>query len=126
MKYLPIILALGLASCGNNSGNNSATSTPLDSTKMTGAAPVQYGPDNPADDTAATTGTNESPIQGNDGLSNRRTQSGVSQGGVEAQQGSGSPRAAGTGQNVSNTTDARTTDGSAQGSSTGTGTGTRR
>lgn len=123
MKYLPLILALGLASCGSNSGNNSATSIPIDSTKLTGAAPVQYGAENPANDTIAATGTNESTIQGNDGLSNRRTQSGVSQGTVEAQQGGASPRAAGTGENVSNTTDARTTDGSARGNDAD---GTRR
>lgn len=116
MKLLPLVFVLALASCGFNSGNNSAVSTPIDSTKQTGAAPVQYGPDNPADDTVGALGTNESVIQKNDGLDNRRTQSGVADGPVNQQEGSRSTNAAGTGQNVSNTTDARTTEGSAQGS----------
>lgn len=115
MKALSLVFVLALASCGLNSGNNSATSTSIDSTKINGTAPVQYGPDNPADDTIAATGTNESTIQGNDGTMNRRTQSGVADGPVSNQEGSASPRATGTGQNVSNTTDARTTEGSAQG-----------
>jgi hypothetical protein len=116
MKLLPLVFVAALASCGSNSGNNNATSTPLDSTKISGTAPVQYGPDNPADDTAAVTGANEGVIQNNDGTMNRRTQSGVSDGPVSNQDGSPSPNANGTGQNVSNTTDARTTGGSAQGS----------
>lgn len=116
MKLPLLVLALALASCGNNSGNNSAISTPIDSTKMTGAAPVQYGPDNPADDTTGVTGTNENVIQSNDGTANRRTNSGVADGPVSQQDGGQSRNATGTGQNVSNTTDARTTEGSAQGS----------
>lgn len=115
MKFLPIVFALALASCGSNSGNNSPTSTSIDSTKINGEAPVQYGADNPANDTTGVTGTNENVIQSNDGTMNRRTQSGVADGPVSNQDGGTRRNATGTGQNVSNTTDARTTEGSAQG-----------
>ncbi len=115
---LPVLLAV--SGCNFNSGNNSATSTPIDSTKTTGAAPVQYGPDNPADDSVGTTGANEPVIQSNDGLEYRRTQNGM---GVDTMGGTKtppdargvqqSPSTATNPKPKSNTTDPRTTGGSA-------------
>jgi len=116
MKRIFLLLAVATAAaCTPNSGNDAATSTPIDSTKATGAAPVQYGNNNPANDSIANTGVGENVIQHNDGMANRRTQNGMA-GDYSGEQKSPAPgRAAGTGQNVSNTTDPATTSGSRPG-----------
>ena len=45
---LAMIILIGAAACnGDNKGNN-ASSTPIDSTNATGAAPAVYGADDPA------------------------------------------------------------------------------
>jgi hypothetical protein len=53
MKHYTIALlllaTLGFASCANG-GEETATSTPIDSTKANGTAPVQYGGENPANE----------------------------------------------------------------------------
>lgn len=41
-------LVVFLAACGTNP-DNKGSSTPIDSTNLTGEAPAQYGPTNPAD-----------------------------------------------------------------------------
>lgn len=57
MKRLCIFMSLSflsgiaLTSCGSVAENN-ATSVHVDSSNINGAAPVRYGPDNPADTTA--------------------------------------------------------------------------
>ncbi len=101
---------------GSNAGEDKATSNSIDSVKATGAAPVQYGGDDPADDTVSTTGTNERVIQVNDGLDKQHPYSGTRPGGAGSPPNPmPSPNTAPNQGMQSNTTDARTSSGSARG-----------
>lgn len=65
-----IAMMLAMASCGNNPEVTNASSTPVDSTNLTGAAPVEYGADNPAaPDSQKTQGTHEEGIRANNASS---------------------------------------------------------
>ena len=62
VKYsiLAIGLLIGAASCTGSNPDNNASSTPVDSTNASGAAPVTYGADDPAaPDSAKYQGSNE-------------------------------------------------------------------
>lgn len=87
---------LTLAACGNDT-TEGAKSTPVDSTNMTGAAPVQYtSGDSGIGDNARTTAPMHS-LSSGDSIQNRNNYQ----------------EPTGQGTNTSNTTDRRTTSGSA-------------
>ena len=67
---LAFAVLFALASCGDNPENHNASSTPIDSTNLTGEAPVQYGADNPAvPDSPKTQGAHEEGIRANNASS---------------------------------------------------------
>ena len=150
MKTLSLLLIASLffTSCesGGNASGDTATSTSVDSTNMNGEAPVQYGPNDPLNDSITSTGTQEQVIQNNAGMSNRQNNGGMANGPVSTERQSGDnnmstnrsggnasgqqsnnpPSSTNTANNPkmqSNTMDARTSGGSTQGTG---GTGGRR
>ena len=55
LKYaiLAMVILLGAASCSSGNKGNNASSTPIDSTNASGAAPAVYGADDPANPDSA-------------------------------------------------------------------------
>lgn len=55
LKYSIFALAilLGTAACSSDANNNNGSSTPIDSTNSSGAAPATYGADDPAEPDSA-------------------------------------------------------------------------
>jgi hypothetical protein len=67
---LAFTIMFAMASCGDNPEVSNASSTPVDSTNLTGAAPVEYGADNPAvPDSPKTQGAHEEGIRANNASS---------------------------------------------------------
>jgi hypothetical protein len=67
---LAFAMAIAIVSCGDNPENINASSTPIDSTNITGAAPVEYGADNPAvPDSPKSQGAYEEGIRANNASS---------------------------------------------------------
>lgn len=111
LTWLTLSVAAGACN-SNNAEEDKATSIPIDSTSQSGAPSVQYGADNPAGDTSTSTGSGESVIQDNDGMRSHPYS------GEDNTNYKKAGDATNTNKVPDNTTDARSTSGSARGTDT--------